>query len=89
MVLDPDSAIPDGHERDAEEKAKDAAHLSNHGGGRVKKLLSLNQSVPATIVIQRWWTFQLEDLELAWREKFGCSDLKEVGRPSPSILYSI
>ena len=50
MLLHPDSAIPDGHERDAEEKAKDAAHLSNHGGGRVKKLLSLNQSVPATIL---------------------------------------
>ena len=54
MLLHPDSAIPDGHEGDAEEKAEDAAHLSNHGGGRVKKLLSLNQSVPATIVIQRW-----------------------------------
>ena len=54
MVLDPDSAIPDGHEGDTQEKAENTAHLSNHGGGRVKKLLSLNQSVPATIVIQHW-----------------------------------
>ena len=54
MLLHPDSAIPDGHEGDAEEKAEDAAHLRDHGGGRVKKLLSLNQSVPATIRIQRW-----------------------------------
>ena len=54
ILLHPDSAIPDGHEGDAEEKAEDAAHLRDHGGGMVKKLLSLNQSVPATIRIQRW-----------------------------------
>ena len=30
MLLHPDSAVPDGHEGDAQEEAKDAAHLGDH-----------------------------------------------------------
>ena len=48
MLLQPDSALPDGHEGDAEEEAEDAAHLGDHGGGGVQELLLLHRGVPAT-----------------------------------------
>ena len=48
MLLQPDSALPDGHEGDAEEETEDAAHLGDHGGGGVQELLLLHRGVPAT-----------------------------------------
>ena len=48
MLLQPDSALPDGHEGDAEEEAEDAADLGDHGGGRIQELFLLHRGVPAT-----------------------------------------
>ena len=85
MLLQPDSALPDGHEGDAEEEAEDAAHLGHHGGGGVKELLLLHRGVPATKQITVNFLFHLE---LATREKMTWVDLKEVGNAPPRNLYS-
>ena len=84
ILLQPDGALPDGHERDTEEEAEDAADLGDHGGGRIQELFLLHRGVPAT---KQGINF-LFHLELATREKMAWVDLKEVGNAPPRNLYS-
>ena len=44
--LEPDKAVPYGHEGDPKEETKGASHFSDHGGRVVQELLSLYGCVP-------------------------------------------
>ena len=46
VLANPHDSIPNGHKREAEEKAESAADLGDHGRLLVKKFLSLHRGVP-------------------------------------------